>query len=103
MSNACIICTSPAATHVDMPSTGQETTWSARLQQRSHRTKHRAQLLPDCISRVGTCLTASDCVVHAGARAGVTAAAILFAILVLLPMAPELADSFGVGPTSSFF
>jgi len=36
------------------------------------------------------------------ARANATAAAVLFAILVLLPMAPELASSFGVGPTDNF-
>jgi len=36
-------------------------------------------------------------------RATVTAVAVLTAILVLLPMAPELADSFGVGPENPFF
>ncbi|KAG1676333.1 hypothetical protein FOA52_001128 [Chlamydomonas sp. UWO 241] len=38
----------------------------------------------------------------AGARVSLTAAAVLFAVLVLCPMAPELADSLGVGPSVRF-
>jgi hypothetical protein len=38
-----------------------------------------------------------------GARASLTTAAVLLAILVLVPMAPELADAFGVGPTRDAF
>jgi hypothetical protein len=34
-----------------------------------------------------------------GARVSLTAAAVLFAVLVLCPMAPELADAWGVGPS----
>ncbi len=41
----------------------------------------------------------SDNVTPAGdTRATATAVALLTAILVLVPMAPELADAFGVGP-----
>jgi hypothetical protein len=36
-------------------------------------------------------------------RANITTAAVLLSILVLLPMAPELADSFGVGPGRDTF
>lgn len=36
------------------------------------------------------------------ARMSATAVAVLVAILIVLPMAPELADAFGVGPTSPF-
>ena len=32
-------------------------------------------------------------------RMGITAAAVLAAVLVLVPMAPELADAFGIGPS----
>ncbi len=40
----------------------------------------------------------ADNVTPAGdARAAATLAAVMFAILVLVPMAPELADSLGVG------
>jgi len=35
-------------------------------------------------------------------RAAITAVAVLTAVLVLLPMAPELADAFGIGPTDRF-
>lgn len=44
-----------------------------------------------------------DNVAPAGdSRMTTTAAAVLLSILILLPMAPELADSFGVGSTSPF-
>ncbi|KAF5828946.1 membrane associated metalloprotease [Dunaliella salina] len=35
-------------------------------------------------------------------RSTITAVAVLTAVLVLLPMAPELADAFGIGPTDRF-
>ncbi len=44
-----------------------------------------------------------DSVTPAGSgREAATLAAVLAAVLVLLPLAPELADSFGVGPTNPF-
>ena len=44
-----------------------------------------------------------DNVAPAGeARQVATAVAVLTAILVLLPMAPELADALGVGPADPF-
>lgn len=46
----------------------------------------------------------TDNVTPAGdARGNVTTAALMLAILVLLPMAPELADAFGIGPGSDLF
>ncbi len=46
---------------------------------------------------------AQDTVTPTGqGRATITAIAVLTAVLVLLPMAPELAEAFGIGPADRF-
>lgn len=48
------------------------------------------------------CVGAQDTVTPVtGRRQAATAAAVLLALLVLVPMAPELAESVGVGPETN--